>query len=190
MPSWIWFVLPLAMVVGWVIGRRGGTTRPKGDEACFDTRYFQGLNYVLNEQPDKAIEVFIKMVEVDSDTVETHFALGSLFRRRGEVDRAIRLHQNLIARPNLDRGQRAQALLELGRDYMLAGLFDRAENLFRELVDARFHIRQAYENLVAIYEQEKDWDNAIKAARNLEGRVPRDMRPVIAQFHCEKADIE
>ncbi|MDZ7810053.1 MAG: hypothetical protein U5L11_07670 [Arhodomonas sp.] len=109
----LWLLLPVAALSGWAVGRRergdSGAQRP----ASFSPEYFRGLNYLLNEQPDKAIEVFTQMVEVDSDTVETHLALGNLFRRRGEVDRAIRIHQNLIARPSLERGQRSYAMLEL-----------------------------------------------------------------------------
>ena len=97
MAQWIWLFVPVALVTGWWLGR-GGNNVVVGKDSVgqFTTRYFQGLNYVLNEQPDKAIEVFCKMMEVDNETLETHYALGNLFRRRGEVDRAIRIHQNLI----------------------------------------------------------------------------------------------
>ena len=188
MTEWTWLLAPTALAVGWWLGHRGNKAHEPDIGGPFATRYFQGLNYVLNEQPDKAIEVFCKMMEVDNETLETHYALGNLFRRRGEVDRAIRIHQNLIARPNLDKQQRALALLELGLDYMRAGLFDRAENLFKELVDTRLHLRPAQENLLAIYEQEKDWRNAIQVARQLQGHTPHDMPPVIAQYHCERAE--
>src|SRR6185437_9888897 len=99
--------------------------------------YLVGLNFLLNEEPDKAVDVFIKMLEVDSDTVETHLAVGKLFRRRGEVDRAIRIHQNLIARPQLDKVYREQSLFELGQDYFSAGVLDRAERIFLEVVDVK-----------------------------------------------------
>ena len=130
----IW-LLPAAAFSGWLYGRRYNPSSDSANQGRLHPEYFKGLNYVLNEQPDKAIEVFVKMLEVDSETVETHLALGNLFRRRGEVDRAIRIHQNLIARPNLNREQRALALLELGMDYMKSGLLDRAESLFNELVE-------------------------------------------------------
>ncbi|WP_241546890.1 lipopolysaccharide assembly protein LapB [Thiohalobacter thiocyanaticus] len=115
-------------------------------------------------------------------------ALGNLFRRRGEVDRAIRIHQNLIARPTLERGQRNTALLELSRDYMRAGLFDRAENLLQELLDTSAHAGAALGHLLDIYQQEKEWDKAIQVARRLEGLNGRHMHPVVAQFHCEQAE--
>lgn len=184
-----WLLLPVAALSGWLIGRRGhaeADRRPGQDGLRGD--YFQGLNYLLNEEPDKAIEVFMRMVEVDSDTVETHLALGNLFRRRGEVDRAIRIHQNLIARPSLNRDQRTHALLELGEDYLRAGLLDRAENLFQEVVENGAYVPQALHHLLDIYQQEKEWDNAIAVASRLEAHADRAMGPMIAQFYCEQAD--
>ncbi|HET6724531.1 MAG TPA: lipopolysaccharide assembly protein LapB [Gammaproteobacteria bacterium] len=182
------FVLVLvSMGVGWLLARRGKGHMFQSGPPFQRVEYFKGLNYLLNEQPDKAIEVFIRMVEVDSETVETHFALASLFRRRGEVDRAIRLHQNLIARPNLTRRDRNQALRELGEDYMRAGLFDRAETLFLELVDVRPHMEVALRHLVAIYEQQKDWDQAVAIRRKLEAATGDDQNPVVAHYFCELA---
>ncbi|GJM04937.1 MAG: lipopolysaccharide assembly protein B [marine bacterium B5-7] len=184
----LWFLLPVAALSGWWIGRHRGNSKSNQSSSSIYPEYFKGLNFVLNEQPDKAIEVFIRMLEVDSETVETHLALGNLFRRRGEVDRAIRIHQNLIARPTLDREQRAHALLELGMDYMRSGLLDRAEGLFLELVESDLHLNQAYTELLEIYQQEKDWENAINIARKLEFISGKKLNPVIAQFYCERAD--
>ena len=129
----LWLLLPVAFLIGWYIGNSSKIKSKVSKNISLE--YFKGLNFVLNEQPDKAIEVFIKMVEVDNDTVDTHLALGNLFRRRGEVDRAIRIHQNLIARTTLSETEKAHALLELGMDYMRSGLLDRAEKLFLELLD-------------------------------------------------------
>ncbi|MBI2970109.1 MAG: lipopolysaccharide assembly protein LapB [Gammaproteobacteria bacterium] len=182
----LWLLLPIAALSGWWAARRS-LQRPAGGGAFMHSDYLKGLNYVLNEQPDKAIEVFIKMLEVDSETVETHLALGNLFRRRGEVDRAIRIHQNLIARPTLSREQRALALLELAMDYMRSGLFDRAEGLFKELVEIGAHSGQALEHLLGIYQQEKEWQSAIDVARRLETVNGGNFDPMIAQFHCEMA---
>ncbi|MBI4006452.1 MAG: lipopolysaccharide assembly protein LapB [Gammaproteobacteria bacterium] len=183
----IW-LLPIAAVVSWWLGRRSVRINGSNKLRSIHPEYFKGLNYVLNEQPDKAIEVFIKMLEVDSETVETHLALGNLFRRRGEVDRAIRIHQNLIARPTLNREQRALALLELGMDYMRSGLLDRAEGLFKELVETGSHSVHAFSELLDIYQQEKDWDNAINIARKLEFASGESLNAMIAQFYCEKAE--
>lgn len=182
----IW-LLPVAAFSGWLYGRRSHDSSDKSNAGRLYPEYFRGLNYVLNEQPDKAIEVFVKMLEVDSETVETHLALGNLFRSRGEVDRAIRIHQNLIARPNLNREQRALALLELGMDYMKSGLLDRAESLFKELVDTGLYSVLAFTELLDIYQQEKDWENAIMVARRLELSSGRSLNKNIAQFYCEQA---
>ena len=181
-----WLLLPVAALSGWWIGRLNQEKErsPKN----IHPEYFKGLNFVLNEQPDKAIEVFIRMTEVDSETVETHLALGNLFRRRGEVDRAIRVHQNLIARPTLNQDQRAHALVELGMDYMRSGLLDRAEKLFLELVNLGLYLNEAYSHLLEIYQQEKDWENAISVAKKNEIISGENFSPIIAQFYCEIAE--
>ena len=180
-------LLFVAVISGWLLGRRTLQSDAGNNRFIMHPEYFKGLNYVLNEQPDKAIEVFVKMLEVDSETVETHLALGNLFRRRGEVDRAIRIHQNLIARPSLEKDQRALALLELGMDYMRSGLLDRAESLFNELIEMGMYRKQAYRELLDIYQQEKDWDKAITTARKLENVTAESLAHVIAQFYCEQA---
>ncbi|MBI2779681.1 MAG: lipopolysaccharide assembly protein LapB [Gammaproteobacteria bacterium] len=184
----LWLLLPVAAASGWWMAKQ--ETRRKQEEGAAGLRpdYFRGLNYLINEQPDKAIEVFVRMLEVDSDTVETHLALGSLFRRRGEVDRAIRIHQNLIARPTLSLDQRNQALLELGQDYMRAGLLDRAESLFLELIEVNGQATPALRLLCDIYQQEKEWDKAIDMARKLEGATGKKLNSLIAQYYCEIAD--
>jgi lipopolysaccharide biosynthesis regulator YciM len=180
-------LLPVAAASGWLAARR--SVRDQKDKATGETGtvYFRGLNHLLNEEPDKAIDAFVEMLEVDSSTVETHLALGNLFRRRGEVERAIRIHQNLIARPALTREQRAQALLELGQDYMRAGLLDRAENLFRELRETRLHVRPALQNLLVIYEQERDWQACLEVTEALEVLIAEDLSLQKSHYHCELA---
>jgi lipopolysaccharide biosynthesis regulator YciM len=131
--------------------------------------------------------VFIRMAEVDSDTVETHFALGSLFRGRGEADRAIRIHQNLIARPNLSRQHRAEALYELAQDYLRAGLMDRAESILLELLDAPSYTEQVLHSLVTLYEMQRDWEQAIAMRKRLESLTTDPENEVIAQYYCELA---
>lgn len=184
----LFLLLPVAALSGWIMGRRPFS---KKDSRCADIPldYLKGLNLLLDEQPDKAIDLFIQMLEVNNDTVETHLALGSLFRRRGEVDRAIRIHQNLIARPTLLPAQRAHALFELGQDYMKAGLFDRAETLFGELVESIPHSEQALEYLLDIYQQEKDWANAIKIAQRIGVKTGKTFAPLISHFYCEQAEV-
>lgn len=188
--TYLFILLPVAALSGWLVGRREitGNRHPGGAEIPLD--YIKGLNYLLNEQPDKAIDVFIQMLDVNSETVETHLALGSLFRRRGEVDRAIRIHQNLIARPTLNVDQRMQALHELGQDYMSAGLLDRAEALFKELIESGPHTINALNQLIDIYQQEKDWLQAIETARVLAIKTGKSRDNVIAHYYCEIAEQE
>ena len=185
------FLLPVAAFSGWVIGRKEKRRKSSTHAAAtgMSPDYFKGLNYLLNDRPDKAIEVFIKVLEVESETVETHLALGNLFRRRGEVDRAIRIHQNLVARPTLDSEQRSLALLELGLDYMRSGLLDRAESLFKELLGTKMFEQQALRNLVDIFQQEQDWDNALQYIARLENCTGEDLRAMRAHFYCEKAAL-
>lgn len=189
MIEWLLLLLiPVAAFAGWRAARSMSRRNERKRNRQFSSRYFQGLNYLLSEQPDKAIQVFLEMAEVNKDTVETHLALGSLFRRRGEVDRAIRLHQNIISKHNLDDAQRTKALLELGEDYMRAGLFDRAERLFSELTDRGSYAPSALENLLDIYQQEKDWVKALEQAQKLEEITGERMGLKMAHFCCEMAE--
>lgn len=181
-------LIPLAAYAGWWLARNLSRRNEQKRNQIFSNRYFQGLNYLLNEQPDKAIQVFMEMAEVNKDTFETHLALGSLFRRRGEVDRAIRLHQNIISKHTLDDSQRTKALLELGEDYMRAGLFDRAEKLFGELTELGAHAPSALQHLLDIYQQEKDWDKALEMSRQLEEITGERKGVIMSHFCCELAE--
>ncbi|SEP93013.1 Lipopolysaccharide biosynthesis regulator YciM, contains six TPR domains and a predicted metal-binding C-terminal domain [Ectothiorhodospira magna] len=186
----LWLLLPVAAASGWLAARRTArheVGRSRG--VPFPDQYIKGLNYLLTEQSDRALEVFIDMVDVDPDTVETHLILGSLFRRRGEVDRAIRIHQNLVERKNLDPPQRANALMELGRDYMKAGLLDQAESLFKELIQLGFLQAEAWRCLRTLYERERDWANAIRASEQLCAFSTDPQNQRIAQYHCELAEM-
>ncbi len=187
MMEWLFLLLPVAAASGWWLARRGEARRGGAVDRPAPA-FFRGLNYLLNEQPDKAIDVFLKLTEVDGETAETHLALGSLFRRRGEVERAIRVHQNLVARTNLSNVQRGFALYELGRDYMRAGLFDRAESLFAELVELQLQQKRALRGLIEIYQQEKDWPRCLQTAERLRQVSDEPMQIEIAQYHCEMAE--
>jgi lipopolysaccharide assembly protein B len=180
-------LLPVAAVSGWYAGYRHRKTS-EIEPPLVQHDYFIGLNYLINEQPDKAVDVFIKMLEVNTDTVETHLALGSLFRRRGEVDRAIRIHQNIIARPQLDRKQRVQALFELAQDYLRAGVLDRAEKLFLELLEIEGDIVNSLNNLINIYQQQKDWQQAIATAKKMASLSDMNVDIPIAHYYCELAE--
>ncbi len=172
---------------GWALGRFG-EREEEDPPPPLNIDYLKGLNFLLNEQTDQALEHFLKMVRVDDKTIETHFALGSLFRRRGEVDRAIRIHQNIIARPDLASEQRDQALFSLAKDYLKAGLLDRAEKLFVRLSQGSRHQVEALESLTRIYEQEKEWEKAIEAGQQLEVLGGRSLALQIAHYYCELAE--
>ncbi len=181
-------LIPAAFISGWWTARRAGARRSGARVSELSSDYFRGLHYLLNEEQDKAIEVFLRLAEYNRDTVETHLALGNLFRRRGEVDRAIRLHQPLVSRPGLTEAMKTVALLELGEDYMRAGLLDRAETLFSDLVAMNAHAPSALRHLIAIYQHERDWHKAIEHARRLEAMAGEDESTTIAQFYCELAE--
>ncbi len=165
-PIWLLaLVPPLAFACGWWLARRSHVRRSGERVNELSSDYFRGLNYLLNEEQDKALEVFLRLAEYNRDTVETHLALGNLFRKRGEVDRAIRLHQHLVSRQGLSDEMKTVALLELGEDYMRAGLLDRAETLFSDLVAMDALAPSALRHLIAIYQHEREWHKAIDHAR-------------------------
>ncbi|MCC7200178.1 MAG: tetratricopeptide repeat protein [Gammaproteobacteria bacterium] len=151
--------------------------------------YLAGLNYLANDQPDRAVDAFLRAAELDRDTVETHFALGSLFRRRGEVDRAIRIHQNLTSRDNLTPAQREQAVYALSQDYLRAGLLDRAEKILEELARGGAYRLAAMRHLIHIHELSRDWAKAIAVHEELAriGRPPQEC--AIAHYWCELAEL-
>jgi len=189
-----WWLLgfPIFFGLGW-LAARVDIRHLVRDSRALPNSYFKGLNFLLNEQPDKAIEAFIEVVKVDPETVELHFALGSLFRRRGEYDRAIRMHQHLLERADLGAEQRAAALFALGQDYLKAGILDRAEEVFRRLNDGderagtRALAGEARRFLLEIYQQEKDWDKATEMAQRLEKETGESRAKELAHFLCERA---
>ena len=185
-----WWLLgfPLFFAFGWLAARID-IKQLLSESRALPLSYFKGLNFLLNEQPDKAIEAFIEVVKVDPQTVELHFALGSLFRRRGEVERAIRMHENLLERADLAPEQKATALYELAQDYLKAGLLDRAEEMFSKLQGTQYE-QQGYKFLLDIYEQEKDWNKAIETSRKMDSVSGQSSTKDIANFFCELAAIE
>jgi lipopolysaccharide assembly protein B len=173
--------------LGWYFARRTAPRAAPAGRTQFSSEYFQGLNHLLNEEPDKALEVFIRMVDMDADTVDTHFALGALFRRRGETERAIKVHQNLVARPDLPRESRARALNELAEDYFKAGLFDRAEQVYTQVARGSAQREQGLRGLVRIYELQRDWEKAIGAMDQLVSSSRQGSGNVVAHYCCELA---
>jgi lipopolysaccharide biosynthesis regulator YciM len=184
----LWWLLPIPAIffgLGWIAARID-IKHLLRESRALPMSYFRGLNFLLNEQPDKAIESFIEVVKVDPQTVDLHFALGSLFRRQGEIDRAIRMHQNLLDRPDLPADKRQTAVFELAQDFHRAGLLDRAEELFSRLDGSPYeHPSLAF--LLSIYEQEKDWPKAIAVTRRMEAIAKQPYHKELAHYDCELA---
>lgn len=182
---WQLLLLPFFFALGWAAARID-IRQVVQESRALPRSYFTGLNFLLNEEPDKAIDSFLEVAKVDPQTIELHFALGNLFRRRGETERAIRMHQNLVDRPDLADHYRLQALLELGHDFLKAGLLDRAEEIFNRLLDSPSR-EAAQRHLLQIYQAEKEWQKAIAIARELPGAVSQRE---VAEFYCELAAAE
>jgi lipopolysaccharide assembly protein B len=186
---WWLLVLPVFFGLGWLAARID-LKQLLNESRALPRSYFTGLNFLLNEQHDKAIEAFLEAARIDPETIELHFALGSLFRRRGETDRAIRVHKHLIERDaslsQLSSDQRLHALSELGQDYLKAGLLDRAEEIFLKLRGTG-RDEEALRSLLEIYQQEKEWEKAIEIAGLMPGHAEHLWQKEIAEFHCELA---
>lgn len=185
---WWLLAFPLFFMLGWVAARID-IKHIVSQSKQLPESYFKGLNFLLNQQPDKAIEAFTEAAKADTEAVELHFTLGGLFRRRGEVDRAIHLHQALVDRPDLGREQRLAAQFELGQDFLAAGLLDRAESIFKTLAETHY-AKQALRFLMEIYVQEREWQQAIATAELLGKNTNQPHAIEIAHFMCELASVE
>jgi lipopolysaccharide assembly protein B len=183
--SWILLGLPLAFVLGWVASRLD-LRQLRIDNRQAPKAYFKGLNFLLNEQQDQAIDAFIEAVQNDPDTSELHFALGNLFRRRGEYERAVRVHEHLISRGDLSEADRTRAQHALALDFLKAGLLDRAEDALRKLEGTRFE-NQARLARLAIYERSREWPQAAEVARRLEASGEGSFAGRLAHYQCEQA---
>jgi len=187
LPVWLVVAIPGAIILLWLF--YSTTRKSTKQKSSLSSEYFKGLNYLLNDEQGKALDVFVKLVDSNWDTVETHFALGKIYRKNGEMDKAIKIHQGLIARPSLPEQYRNKILLELGYDYLGAGWFDRAEGLFKEVLMQDKKSKDARHNLILIYQQEKDWFKAIDVAVDLFSEKPLVVGPMVAQYYCELANI-
>ncbi|WP_047043778.1 lipopolysaccharide assembly protein LapB [Vibrio mexicanus] len=183
----LFLLLPIAAAYGWYMGNRSAQQDKQNQSNQISRQYVTGLNLLLSDQSDKAVDHFIELLQVDNETIDTHLALGNLFRSRGEVDRAIRIHQNLISRSGLSIDQKNIALQQLAKDYMVSGFLDRAERIFEQLVDEPDHKEQALQQLVSIYQQTREWNKAIHYASMLVKSGKRRMKLSIAHFWCELA---
>ncbi len=184
---WYLIAVPILFASGWWL--RGLDARQrKGDRKNIDDQYFKGLSLLLSDEPDKAIDVFIQVVRLDEDTIELHHALGNLFRRRGQFDRAIRLHSFLVNRAELPERERATAMSELALDYLKAGMYDRAEAAYEALAEFKGREPEANEALMHIYVTEREWKKAIESAQKLSGAGTR-LNHEISHYYCELAVI-
>jgi len=182
-PWWLIFV-PVLFALGWLAARFDFRQMLRETRTLPDS-YFRGLNFLLNEEPDRAIDAFVEVAKLDPETTELHFALGSLFRRRGEMERAIRVHQSLLSRSDLPVAERDHAQHELAQDFLKAGMLDRAETAFEQMQDTRYAL-PALRSLVRIYESEHDWPRAIEVVKKLQGLVDEPV-PQIVHYYCEQA---
>ena len=191
----VFILLFIALAIGWLLGRKS-KVKSKDDKVAISPIYFKGLSYLFYDEPDESIDSFIHSLDVTSDTLETHLALGNLLRRKGEVDRAIKIHQNLLARPILSAEQQASAHMELALDYVAAGLLDRAERLLLDLVKENNSLKdKALKQLLNIYVEEREWESAIDTAKKIQPKRLLRSRQIkesgltesMAHFSCELA---
>src|SRR5690606_33984232 len=182
--TWWLIFMPLLFGLGW-IAARVDFRQMLSETRSLPNSYFKGLNFLLNEEPDRAIDAFVEVAKLDPETTELHFALGSLFRRRGEMDRAIRVHQSLLSRSDLPQADREAAQHELAQDFLKAGMLDRAEAAYEAVLDTRYAV-PAVRALIRIYESEHDWPRAVDAVKRLRGLVDEPV-PQLVHYHCEMA---
>jgi lipopolysaccharide biosynthesis regulator YciM len=189
LPLLTWALVLAALVLGILAGHFGWGKRWPGPLSKLHPDYLTGLDYLVTEQPDRALDMFLKLMDANAETIETHFALGSLYRRRGEVERAIRIHQNLLARKELAPEHREQALLALAQDYLRAGVLDRAEGLFQQVSEVPRLRVSALDALRGVYERQHDWSQALGAYRQLALIKAAPARTVAAHYLCELATV-
>jgi lipopolysaccharide biosynthesis regulator YciM len=183
----LFLLLPLAFYSGWNAARKKQSKEsiPRHD-AVPSPRFVRGINFLLNEEPDKALDIFLESPDIDAQTADTFLSLGNMFRNRGEVNRALRVHQHLVARPDLSREQRQAAMLALGEDFFAAGLLDRAESVFREVIEKYPDNSRVCDPLRHIYEQLQDWEKAIELSQRSVSAL-QDKNRFIAHYYCEQA---
>lgn len=184
--AWWLILIPIVFALGWIAARVDFRQMLSETRQLPDS-YFKGLNFLLNEDHDKAIDAFIEVAKLDTETTELHFALGNLFRRRGEIERAIRVHQSLLNRADLPLKDREQALYQIGQDYFKAGMFDRSEEAFQQVMDSQSYSVAATRNLIRIYESVHDWPKAIETVQKLQALLNESV-PALIHYHCELAE--
>ena len=183
-------IILAAVIIGYFLGRREKNQKKSVANRRVSKDYFVGLNYLINEQTDEAIDVFIKALDLKNDTVDTYLALGSLFSRRGEVEKSIRVHQDLLARPSLTARQSYQVQLALAQNYASAGLLDRSETILNDLSHQNHPLRdRALQQLLRVYEQEREWNKAVAVAKKLRPIGGEQFGIILAHYYCEQCEI-
>ncbi|HGJ5876559.1 MAG TPA: lipopolysaccharide assembly protein LapB [Arsenophonus sp.] len=186
----LFLLLPIAAAYGWYMGRRSAQQDKQQNADRLSREYVTGVNFLLLNQQDKAVDLFLDMLKEDSSAFEAHLTLGNLFRSRGEIERAIRIHQSLFESNSLSFEQKLLASQQLGRDYLAAGVYDRARNIFLQLIDEQDFRFSALQSLLTIYQATSDWHKAIEVAEKLVKMGNPQLKEEIAHFYCELALLE
>ncbi|PID46124.1 MAG: hypothetical protein CSB47_05300 [Proteobacteria bacterium] len=189
MSELLFLLLPIAFYSGWRAAGKSVRRQAPAEKRPLSDNFVKGVNYLLSEEPDKALDVFLNRPEIDEYTAETYLLLGNLFRNRGEVDRALSVHQNLIGRASLSRAQKSTTMLALGKDFLAAGMMDRAERVFTELLQSHPEDVEARRSLRNIYEQTLEWEKAIEVTQAVHRLNNENVGHLIANYYCELADI-
>ena len=180
-------IVILLLIIVYIISN---TSKSSNNTNIYSAEYYRGLNYLLNNEDDKALKIFTDLIDIDSSTIETHLALGGVYRRRGEFDKAILIHQNLLSRPKLDKSIKNQSLYELAKDFFSAGLYDKSEKILITLKDNKNYKESCIEYILLIYEISKDWDSAIKFCKSIKKDTIRNLPidVILSQYYCERSN--
>ena len=181
----LFLLLPIAASYGWYMGRRSMRHQQQKKQNSINKDYFTGLNFILSNESDKAVDLLVKSLDSDTSNIDTHLSLGALFRSRGEVDKAIKIHQGIITRSNLKDDQLELAMLALGKDYMAAGFYDRAEEIFVSLLEQADEIDEAESQLISLYQTTKEWQKAIIVIKDMPKERRKSHLSVLSHFHCQ-----
>ena len=189
MQELLFLLLPVAMAYGWFMGRNSIKQNNQTEKQDLSIKYSTGLNYLLSNQQDKAIDYLLDALKVEDDTVEAHFAMANLFRRRGELDRALKVHEHLVRQGHLPTKDKHQAIFELGKDFLSAGLYDRAETMFNKLLKSKTYGLKSISNLLQIYQSTKDWQLGIDLKKPIIKANDKKSLHTLANFYCELATV-
>ena len=187
MLEWPFLLLPVAAGYGWFMGQNSIKQKDQTAKQDLSIKYSTGLNYLLSNQQDKAIDQLIEALKVENDTVEAHFAMANLFRRRGELDRALRVHEHLVRHANLPAKDKQHAIFELAKDFLSAGLYDRAEVMFNKSLKSKLYGTKSLHYLMQIYQSTKDWPQGIALKKEIIKSKEKKLLHSLANFYCELA---